>query len=203
MGGMATVAIRRQRRPVEFTGGSLRAPAVDTPKRARWIALKRRRPITTLCAILAVPQMIQEFPTVPNALSVLKNEIRRLAKREAKADVAKAQKAAAEYRGEIARLKRLLTQREREITLLRKQGGQPHEEDPLAGIRFSAKSVKAQRQRLGLSAADYGKLVGVSGLTVYTWEQGKARPRKAQLAALVALRGISKREAMEKLAAKR
>ena len=60
--------------------------------------------------------------------------------------------------------------------------------------------MKAQRSRLGLSAADYGKLVGVSGLTIYNWEHGKARPRKAQLATLVAARGIGKREALKKLA---
>ncbi len=60
--------------------------------------------------------------------------------------------------------------------------------------------MKAQRSRLGLSAADYGKLVGVSGLTIYNWEHEKARPRKAQLTALVAVRGIGKREALLKLA---
>ena len=60
--------------------------------------------------------------------------------------------------------------------------------------------MKAQRQRLGLSAADYGKLVGVSGITIYNWEHEKATPRKAQLAALVAARGIGKREALKKLA---
>jgi DNA-binding transcriptional regulator YiaG len=58
----------------------------------------------------------------------------------------------------------------------------------LATVRFSAKSVRSQRRRLGLSAEDYGKLVGVSPLTIHHWEQGKARPRKAQLAALVAVR---------------
>ena len=73
-------------------------------------------------------------------------------------------------------------------------------EDPLAGIRFSAKSVRSQRERLGLSAADYGKLVGVSGLTICHWEQEKARPRKAQLATLVAVRGMGKREALNRLA---
>ena len=70
----------------------------------------------------------------------------------------------------------------------------------LEAVRFSARSVKAQRQRLGLSAADYGKLVGVSGLTIYNWEHGTSHPRKAQLVALVAVRGIGKREALMKLA---
>ena len=137
---------------------------------------------------------------MPDVVSVLKAEIVRLAKKESKAQVAQAQKAVAEYRREVAQLKRQLAQQEQEIRRLKKQGGQAKEEDALAGVRFSARSVRAQRQRLGLSAADYGKLVGVSGLTVYTWEQGKARPRKAQLAALVAVRGISKRDALARLA---
>ena len=59
--------------------------------------------------------------------------------------------------------------------------------------------MKSQRERLGFSAADYAKLVGVSELTIYNWEQGKTRPRKEQLAALVAVRGIGKREALVKL----
>ena len=50
-----------------------------------------------------------------------------------------------------------------------------------------------------MSAADYGKLVGVSALTIYHWESGKSRPRKAQLAVLTAVRGIGKREAMKRI----
>lgn len=42
---------------------------------------------------------------------------------------------------------------------------------------FNGKAVKAERDRLGLSAANYGKLVGVSMLTVYNWEKGKSVPR--------------------------
>ena len=48
-------------------------------------------------------------------------------------------------------------------------------------VRYSARSVRAQKKRPGISAADYGKLIGVSGLTVYIWESGKSRPRQAHL----------------------
>lgn len=137
-----------------------------------------------------------------NVVNALKQEIDRLAAKQAKAQIGTARKAAAEYRKEVSRLKRLLAQQEREIRRLEKQAGQPAEEDELAGIRFSSRSVRAQRQRLGLSAADYGKLVGVTALAVHNWERGKARPRKAQLAALVAVRGIGKREALQRLAQK-
>ncbi len=143
-------------------------------------------------------------PPMPDIAGVLKEEIRRLAKKEIKAQVGATKQAVIRYRREIANLKRVLTHQEREIKLLQKQTQQPGqplaEEEPLEMVRFSARSVKAQRNRLGLSAADYGKLVGVSGLTIYNWEHGTSRPRKAQLAALVAVRGIGKREAWNKLA---
>ena len=53
--------------------------------------------------------------------------------------------------------------------------------------------------RLGLSAADYGSLVGVSAQSIYNWEQGHASPRPAQLKVIAALRGVGKREAQERL----
>ena len=141
---------------------------------------------------------------MPNIAGVLKEEIRRLAKREIKVQVGTTRRATIQYRRDIAKLKRLVGQQEKEIKHIKKrlqqQQGQPQPtEDQLEGVRFSARSVKAQRQRLGLSAADYGKLVGVSGLSIYSWEHEKSRPRKAQLAALVAVRGIGKREALIKL----
>lgn len=141
---------------------------------------------------------------MPNIAAVLKEEIRRLAKKEVKAQVGSTKQALAKSRAEIAALRRLLALQDREIKHLKKripqEGRETTEEEPLENIRFSARSVKAQRIRLGLSAADYGKLVGVSGLTIYHWEHGKSRPRKAQLSALVAVRGIGKREALAKLA---
>jgi DNA-binding transcriptional regulator YiaG len=68
------------------------------------------------------------------------------------------------------------------------------------GRRFRADGVKSHRAKLGLSALDYGRLVGVSGLTIYHWEGGKSRPRRQQLAKLAAIRGLGKREAIKRLA---
>ena len=142
---------------------------------------------------------------MPNIAGVLREELRRLAKKEIKTEVGTTRRAAVQYRRDIAKLKRLVGQQDKEIKHIKKRlqqqqnQSQPTEEQ-LEGVRFSARSVKAQRQRLGLSAADYGRLVGVSGLTIYSWEHEKARPRKALLAALVAVRGIGKREALVKLA---
>ena len=67
------------------------------------------------------------------------------------------------------------------------------------GKRFSAHGLKTHRERVGLSAADYSKLVGVTAQTVYSWEQGKSKPRDEQLAALVAVRDLGMREALKRL----
>jgi DNA-binding transcriptional regulator YiaG len=141
---------------------------------------------------------------MPNIAAVLKDEIRRLAKKEIKAEIGTTKNAVVQYRKDIAKLKRLVQAQQKEISFLKAQeqkrlGQQPSTEEPIDNVRFSARSVKAQRNRLKLSAEDYGKLVGVSTLTIYSWEQGKSRPRKAQLARLVAVRGIGKREALAKL----
>ncbi len=168
---------------------------------------KRRQPITTpfwcyTCFDTRHFQILHDvIRRIMSITDALKQEILRLAARQAKAHVAKAQKTAAEYRRQNAELKKVLRQREREIAHFRKQQA-PADENPLMGVRFSAKSVRAQRQRLGISADDYGRLVGVSALTVLHWEQGKSRPRKSQLAALVSVRGISKKQALQRLATK-
>jgi DNA-binding transcriptional regulator YiaG len=140
-----------------------------------------------------------------NLLGSMKDLIRRLARKEIREQVGGTKQSVVRYRSEIAKLKQQLGEQSKQLSRLQKQvagqEGQPaDEEDPLADFRFSARSVQAQRRRLGLSASDYGKIVGVSGLSIYKWEQGKARPRKAQMAALVAVRGIGKREALKRLA---
>ena len=63
------------------------------------------------------------------------------------------------------------------------------------GNRFSAKGLKSLRTRLGLSALDFGKLIGASALSVYKWEGGKSRPRAKYVASIAKVRGIGKKEA--------
>lgn len=141
-----------------------------------------------------------------NLAAALKEEIRRLARREIKAETGATKQAVAQYRRDIARLKRQLRDQEKRIALLQGQDQKRCDEpgpatEAVENFRFSPRSVKAQRTRLGLSAADYAKLVGVTQLTIYNWEKGKTRPRQEQFAMLVAIRGIGKREAMRRLQA--
>lgn len=142
---------------------------------------------------------------MPNIASVLKDEIARIARKEIRREVGTLRKASAHYRRDIAALKKQVSRLERKAGIMEKNvlakpvtaNVDPDE----ANLRFSPKGLKTQRDRLGLSAADYAKLAGVSPLSIYNWEKGKTRPRKAQIATLAALRGISKKEAAARLEA--
>jgi len=50
---------------------------------------------------------------------------------------------------------------------------------------------------LGLSAAQAGAMLGVSGQTIYHWESGKAKPRARQMPAIAAMRKLSNSQAQE------
>lgn len=141
--------------------------------------------------------------SMPNLASVMKDEIARIARREINRETALLKKQSAAYRRDIAELKRTHSDLARRIAFLEKQEkkriASAPSEKAAEGARFSPKWVKSHRKKLGLSAADYALLVGCSGLTVYNWEQGKSKPRAKQLAALVEVRGLGKREALRRL----
>ena len=65
--------------------------------------------------------------------------------------------------------------------------------------QFSIAALKADRERLQLSAADYGELVGVAGITIYFWEGGRSRPREEQLMKWLAVQGMTREEAWKQL----
>lgn len=135
-----------------------------------------------------------------NLGSLLKEEITRLARKEARKLTEPVRKASASYRHDIAVLKRQLTLLQRQVVTLSRtdrKTGAPTEEAP--AIRFAAKGLRALRQRLGVSQADFGKLAGVSSQSIYNWERGHAVPRKAQLSTLATLRSLGKRQAQERL----
>jgi DNA-binding transcriptional regulator YiaG len=141
---------------------------------------------------------------MPNIATVLKEEIRRLARKEAKVQVAELKKASARQRRDIAALKRELAQQQRASAKLAKSvaSGSAAASAVSASTpsrRFSAKGLAKHRAKLGISAADYARLVGVSPLTIYAWEKGRSRPRQAQLEALGAVRGLGVREVLERI----
>ena len=138
-----------------------------------------------------------------NIASVLKDEIARIARKAIRAETAHLQKASAQHRSDIAALKRRVSALEKVAVRLDKQfvktAAAPTAPEDASRVRFSANGFATLRQKLGLSAAQMGTLVGVSAQTIYNWEAEKSSPRQSQMPAIVAVRGIGKREAMERL----
>jgi DNA-binding transcriptional regulator YiaG len=144
---------------------------------------------------------------MPNTASLLKSEIARVARKEVRGETLGLKKAVGTYRAEIAALKRRTQALEQELRRLSKASARaaPVVENDVSSqaLRFSAKGLASQRQRLALSAEDCGLLLGASGQSIYNWEQGKARPRADYLPAIAALRSMGKREAAARLASLR
>ena len=141
-----------------------------------------------------------------NIAIVLKSEISRLARKELKAETEALKKVSAKHRSDITALKREIAELQRQVKQLAKGAAAKPERRAADGDgdqpirnRFSAQRLAAHRQRLGLSAENFGKLVGVSGQTIYMWESEKARPRNGQLQAIAAVRKMGKREAIAAL----
>lgn len=141
---------------------------------------------------------------MPNIASLLKAEISRLSNKAARQHTAKAHATATSLRKQVSGLRKQLQALEREVAALRRQAGRARpqaaeegEDGPRA--RFSAKGLRSLRNRLGLSAEEFGRLLDVGAQTVYNWESEKTRPRAAQVPALAALRKIGKREARARL----
>lgn len=143
---------------------------------------------------------------MPNIGAVLKSEISRVARKELRSETQQLKKSVAQYRSQIAQLKRRMQALEQLVRRQSRSAGraaaaaEPDEDDG-PSLRFSAKGLAAQRKRLGLSAASVAKILGVSALSVYKWESGKTRPRARQIEAIATLRKMGKKEAMARLAA--
>jgi len=136
----------------------------------------------------------------------LKSEIARIAKKENKSENAALKKASAQYRSEIAALKRRLVALESMVAKLGKHADKAGAEvvtadDDEKSLRFRVAGFASLRKKLGVSANEMGALLGVSGQSVYKWEQGKAKPRASQMQAIAAVRKLGKKQVAELLAA--
>ena len=141
---------------------------------------------------------------MPNIGAVLREEITRLSKRVSRAQIEAIKKASTQHRRQIAALRREVTQLARQVSILARRPSPSAAASSQDGsrakrLRFVAKGLRSQRERLGLSAAQFSKLVGVSEQSIYNWERGVTRPRSEQLGVLATLRTVRKREAKARL----
>lgn len=143
---------------------------------------------------------------MPNLAALLKSEISRIARKEVRAETQAFKKASAQYRADIAALKRRIASLESALRKLGKTSlvsrKAAAEASTPQSLRFRVGGFAALRKKLGLSAAEMGQLLGVSAQSVYHWESGKSKPRAAQLAAIAQVRKLGKREAAARLAQK-
>lgn len=147
---------------------------------------------------------------MPNIATALKAEITRLARKELRAETTALKKSAAAHRAELAALKKRCLALEKAVKSLSRAGGRravassagaDADADGEQGrLRFRAQGLASHRKRLDLTVEEAGRLIGVSGQSIYLWESGRARPRPRFLAAIDALRKMGKREAAARLA---
>ena len=138
---------------------------------------------------------------MPNIGVVLKDEIRRLAKKEARAAVAPLQKKVMRLTRSNAALRRIVPQLEKTVARLEQEAkarqleGVRAGEKRVEGVRIGPRSIGAQRKRLKLTREEFGKLAGVTANAIYLWESGQVSPSEKSRAVLVGLRKLRAREA--------
>lgn len=141
---------------------------------------------------------------MPNLATVLKQEIARIARKEMRSEIDSLRKAASAHRSDLARVKRECATLTQEVRRLQRELGRlapapsPATEEPTATFRYSAERLASARAKLGLSAADFGRLVGASALSIYKWERG-TKPREKFMPALGRAVTMGKREASAQL----
>ena len=99
----------------------------------------------------------------------LKNEIARIARKESRADSKQVKKSSAQYRAEIASLKRRISALETSVTRLLKQKPKTVTSNASVekqSLRFRAGGFATLRKKLQLNAAEMGKLIDVSAQSV-------------------------------------
>lgn len=139
-----------------------------------------------------------------------KDEVTRLARKEAKAAVAPIRKPAGATRSALADLKRRVAALEKETRRLstlvaslsaNQEQGTKNQEPGASRARITGKGMRSLRRKLRLSADLFGKLLNVSGPAVYAWEKrnGPLRVRQSTRAAILSIRTLGAREAKARL----
>ena len=143
-----------------------------------------------------------------NVVKILKAEIARISKKEAKSATQAIGKSNTWLRKTVADLKKRLVLLEKENKRLgaivkKYQVAQPEKVEQEEGkkARFASRGIQSLRKKLRLSQADFGKLLGTTAHSVYLWEKkaGALNLRDKTKAAILSIRKLSAREAKEKL----
>ncbi len=142
---------------------------------------------------------------MPNVATILKQEISRIARKESKAFFKAVPGALKSLRRTVSAQIKRIAQLEAKIKRLERRTGDdkgialPKPEE-LEKSRLGAGNIAKLRKKLDLTRAEMAKLIGVNPNSIFLWENGKATPRAAAKAKVIALRSLGKREIKKLLA---
>jgi len=143
-----------------------------------------------------------------NVVKVLKAEIVRISKKEAKSATQGIGKSNTWLRKTVADLKKRLALLEKEnkrlaAAMKKYQAAQPEkiEQEEIKKARFTSKGIRALRKKLRVSQADFGKLLRTTPHAVYLWEKKKGvlNLRERTKAAILSIRDLGAKEVRDKL----
>jgi ribosome-binding protein aMBF1 (putative translation factor) len=130
-------------------------------------------------------------------MGVLRAEIRRLARKETRQEIAVLRKHINSMRRRLAESRRRIQELEFRAKKAIKRGlaaAAGPDDGAEKQVRFSPAWVKRHRSKLGMSRRIYAKLLSVSPQTIMGWETGRTRPRRSALRTWRAIRGKGARE---------
>ena len=135
---------------------------------------------------------------------IFSDEIRRLARKEIKLAVTPLQETVSGLKKQIAEQKKLIAALEKRCPGASDKKsdlvGNADNADSKKSVRINAAGIIRLRNKLGLTQAEFAKVLGVAMHTVSVWEQGRRIPRPAHKVRICALRGLGKRELKRRLA---
>jgi DNA-binding transcriptional regulator YiaG len=131
--------------------------------------------------------------------TVLKDEIARLSRREARRlmtkpveDLRRLRRRVAELEGEVCAMK--AARAEEQVKTKIRAATETVAGGLATTIRMTPRLIRSLRSRLVISQAELARLVGVSTVAVGQWESGRSRPRPETKARIAALRSVGRRE---------
>ncbi len=137
---------------------------------------------------------------MPNFAGVLKEEIARLARKEAKAQadpmaekLVELRRTVGALRKQVAEMAKVLAEVKGKVKSDEIISAENVAESDVEKSRITGGRIANLRARLGLSRNQMATLLGVNANSIYLWEQGKTRPRAAAKAKLMQLRGLGRR----------
>ena len=142
---------------------------------------------------------------MPNIALVLKEEIRRVARKEIRLATDSLKKENARLRKALSEVRKQLAELEKQHKKIVRTAPSGHPAPPVETENnrnwVTAKGIRSMRKKMQITQAEFAQLLGVSAQSVTTWERkdGKLNLRNNTRTAVAQLRGTGAREARAQL----